>query len=569
MYWRHFNLSAEPFSLTPDPAFLYLSAIHAEAYAALTVGLKERRGLIAMIGEVGTGKTTLVYSLLSSLGPEIHTAYISNARLSFDGILRSALRDFEVECDSVHVSELLDAFNGFLHSCAREGTTAAIVIDEAQNLSRDTFEDLRLLTNFETYKHKLLQIVLVGQPELDVKLRDPALRQVADRIAVRCHVNPLTMQEARRYVHHRLAAAGGSSEIFSEGALRLLIRRSRGIPRSINILGHNSMLFAYGASKTRVARSDVREAVKEKEGRGLVRLQPRLPSWLRSSNTASGGDLWAMVSYPRLLIAGAVVGLLVFGIGVPLVSSLFGESANQVTATASVPEPARKADAVRPRRKHTVAVVAPPAAAPPAIEAEAVEPTPTPAAPAVVPEQPVVPDETLEEESVAAAPVERERLVVRPPAARRAAENRTAERGEAAAPSPQLARAEPARVDDAGGPLPEVSAPLPLRTEPLAAATSPLPPTRAVVVVPSGDGPAAAADPHTSAAEEIQTVDGVRVIRVRQGSSLYDLMTALYGSYDPKQVPRIQAMNPQMRNPDRIMAGDQLRFPERLEPNDE
>ena len=246
MYWEHFNLKGEPFSLTPDPAFLYLSAVHAEAYAALIVGLRERRGLLAMIGEVGTGKTTLVYSLLSRLGPEIHTAYISNPRLSFEGILRSALRDFGVQCDDIQASDLLEAFDRFLLRCAEEGTTAALVIDEAQNLPNETFEDLRLLTNFETYKNKLLQIVLVGQPELDAKLRDPSLRQVTDRIAVRCHVNPLTPRETRSYIQHRLAACGGSSDVFTEAALKELVRRSLGIPRTINVLAHNAMLFAYG-----------------------------------------------------------------------------------------------------------------------------------------------------------------------------------------------------------------------------------------------------------------------------------------------------------------------------------
>ena len=309
MYWRRFNLTGEPFSLTPDPAFLYLSSIHAEAYAALTMGLKERRGLISMIGEVGTGKTTLVYSLLSTVGPEIHTAYISNARLSFDGILRSALRDFGVRGDNLHGVDLLDAFNEFLQGCARQGTTAALVIDEAQNLSHDTFEDLRLLSNFETYKHKLLQIVLVGQPELDSKLRDPALRQVAERIAVRCHVNPLTAQETRHYIDHRLSAVGGSSDIFTETALRTIISRSAGIPRAVNILCHNAMLFAYGQAKSKVTRAMVLEAVHEKEGVGLVRTGsslPRLPAMQRWSLESA---TWAWNAAVLILAVGVSVAL--------------------------------------------------------------------------------------------------------------------------------------------------------------------------------------------------------------------------------------------------------------------
>jgi general secretion pathway protein A len=270
MYTAHFGLKDEPFSLTPDPSALYLSPGHAEALAAVEVGLRSHRGLIVMTGEVGTGKTTLLYSILSKLGSDVRTAYILNTSLSFEDILRQALADFGVPCPTADKVALLNALNGFLMTCASDGATAALVIDEAQNLAPDTLENLRLLSNYETFTTKLLQIVLVGQPELEAKLRTASLRQIAERIAVHCHVNPLTPAERWKYVEHRLQTVGGSTEVFKPAALRLLLRKSLGIPRRINILCHNALLFAYGRGLTRVPTSLARMAVREREGRGLV-----------------------------------------------------------------------------------------------------------------------------------------------------------------------------------------------------------------------------------------------------------------------------------------------------------
>jgi general secretion pathway protein A len=262
MYTKHFNLTAEPFALTPDPAFLYLSPGHAEALAALQIGLTGRRGLMVMTGEVGTGKTTLLYSLLTQLGPNVHSAYIANTQLPFDDMLRQALADFGLPPRGHGRADLLTELNDFLRRCATEGTIAALVVDEAQNLDDDAFENLRLLSNFETFTAKLLQIVLVGQPELEARLRQPHLRQVAERVAVHCHINPLARRERRNYVAHRLQCAGGSLDLFTRAALRLALRKSRGIPRRINILCHNALLFAYGRRAGQVSRARVRAAIR-------------------------------------------------------------------------------------------------------------------------------------------------------------------------------------------------------------------------------------------------------------------------------------------------------------------
>lgn len=331
MYANHFGLRSDAFSLTPDPAFLYLSPDHAEALAGLKIGLADRRGLMVMVAEVGMGKTTLLYSLLSEIGAGMHAAYISNTRLAFDDLLRQALADFGVSCDGRDRLALLGALNGFLRQCAAEGSTAALVIDEAQNLDDDAFENLRLLSNFETYDTKLLQIVLVGQPELEAKLRQPHLRQVTERVAVRCYVNPLSREESARYVEHRLRCAGGSSSLFTPPALRLVLRRAQGIPRRINILCHNALLFAYGRGEHRVSRSVVRAAVREKEGRGLVTLRRRWRSRLALWAAASAAPRsrlrpwWAGAGFVAGIIASLTWGEWLFPMHAPDTTRVMNE----------------------------------------------------------------------------------------------------------------------------------------------------------------------------------------------------------------------------------------------------
>ena len=254
MYASHFGLRAEPFSLTPDPSSFYMTPGYAEAFAALDVGLRNRSGLIVLTGEPGIGKTTLVYSILSQLGPEVRTAYVSNTSVSFDEMLRQILADFGVRCGHVGRFELLQALNTFLMECATEGALVAVVIDEAQNLNREALESVRLLSNYETFTAKLLQIVLVGQPELDAKLGSPGLHQLASRVAVRCRLKPLTAVEGRRYVEYRLHGVGGSLDLFSPRALSTVLRAAGGIPRRINILCQDALLFAFGRGAHTVSR---------------------------------------------------------------------------------------------------------------------------------------------------------------------------------------------------------------------------------------------------------------------------------------------------------------------------
>src|SRR5262245_53226127 len=219
---------------------------------------------MVMTGEVGTGKTTLLYSLLGEVGSRVHTAYLSNTKLKFDEMLRLALTDFGIESASWQRADMLEALNGFLRRCAEENTVAALIVDEAQNLDDDTFEDIRLLSNFETLSAKLLQIILVGQQELECKLRQPHLRQVAERVALRCHLEPLSRKESDAYLDHRLRKVNAQPDLFTAGARRMILRAARGIPRRINILCDNALLFAFGRNESRVSAATARLAVRER-----------------------------------------------------------------------------------------------------------------------------------------------------------------------------------------------------------------------------------------------------------------------------------------------------------------
>jgi len=313
MYYDHFRLSGEPFSLTPDPAFLFLSEKHREAMAAVQYGLVNGRGFITLIGEVGTGKTTILYSVLSQIGPEVATAYVPYAAHTFDDLLTLALKDLgEQPVPGASRLQLLDTLQRMLLRRDAAGQRTALVIDEAQSLGDATFEELRLLSNFETYTHKLLQIVLVGQPELQDRLRQQNLRQLQQRVSVRAIINPLDAVEMHAYVLHRLKQVGGDERLFEPAALRAIVKQARGIPRRANILCHNALLFAFGRSLPLVTASAAAEAIAEMDerqpgviGRGVLRRVTPASRWTWSFpvGLATAGAL-ALVASGALLLGG-------------------------------------------------------------------------------------------------------------------------------------------------------------------------------------------------------------------------------------------------------------------------
>jgi len=247
MYQRFFGLRESPFNVNPDPRYLFMTTQIQEALAGLMYGIQNRKGFILLTGEVGTGKTTLLNRLLDWLrGQRVATAYIFNSRLEVNHLFDFMMADFDIPCESREKSHVLLRLNQWLLERYRAAETAVLIIDEAQNLSDDVLEEIRLLTNLETATEKLLQIVLTGQPELEEKLKRPQLRQVRQRITISCRTKALSIEETFGYVAERLRIAGVNGEpVFSKEAIETVHLYSRGIPRIVNLLCEHSMINAY------------------------------------------------------------------------------------------------------------------------------------------------------------------------------------------------------------------------------------------------------------------------------------------------------------------------------------
>jgi type II secretory pathway predicted ATPase ExeA len=375
--------------------------------AAVQYGLENGRGFITLIGEVGTGKTTILYSVLSQLGPEVNAAYVPYAAHTFDDLLTMALKDFgERPPAGASRLELLEILQQMLVRRDEAGQRTALVIDEAQSLTDSTFEELRLLSNFETYTHKLLQIVLVGQPELQTRLRQQNLRQLQQRVSVRAIINPLDAGEMEAYIYHRLRRVGGDGRLFEPAAMRAIVRHARGIPRRANILGHSALLFAFGRSQPAVTLSTAREAIAEMDerstgwlGRNTLQRVSTRPSWyarrpldLVGAAAALGRSALERVSTrpngyslpPFGLVVAAAVALIIAGALLIAAggSRRAGSSATAAAAATPAPAPVR-APAPAPDAPDATAQ---PAAAPVATGTVQTLPAPE-AAPAVAPVQ--------------------------------------------------------------------------------------------------------------------------------------------------------------------------------------
>jgi general secretion pathway protein A len=265
MYQRFFGLRESPFNVNPDPHYLFMTGPIQEALAGLTYGIQNRKGFILLTGEVGTGKTTLLNRLLNWLhGQRVATAYIFNSRLEVKHLFDFIMAEFEIPCESREKSHVLLRLNQWLLDRYRLGETAVLIIDEAQNLSNEVLEEIRLLTNLETATEKLLQIVLSGQPELEEKLKQPQLRQVRQRITICCRTAPLSLEETFGYIAERLRTAGANGEpIFSREAIETVHLYSRGIPRVVNLLCEHAMINAYVESLRPVPAHVVEEIARE------------------------------------------------------------------------------------------------------------------------------------------------------------------------------------------------------------------------------------------------------------------------------------------------------------------
>ena len=267
MYKNFYRLARNPFEISPDPFFFCATPRHNEALAILSYGVLRRKGFVVVTGEVGTGKTLLVRCLLDALTRnQVAFAFVYNPVLSVSDFLAHVLADLGLASTARPKSEMLSRLNNYLIERSRRGGITALVIDEAQLLSWELLEEIRLLTNLETSQHKLLQIVLVGQPELDSKLDSQELRQLKQRVGMRCSLEPLELEELKGYIHHRLELAGANSHgvsIFSNEAIDVIHKFSLGIPRLANVLCENSLILGYGGLVKQITPEIVQEVAKD------------------------------------------------------------------------------------------------------------------------------------------------------------------------------------------------------------------------------------------------------------------------------------------------------------------
>jgi general secretion pathway protein A len=312
MYLAFFGIAEKPFAITPDPRYLYLGRHHADALAHLVYGINDAGGFIQLTGEVGTGKTTTIRSLLARAPQNAEIALVINPRLSPLDFLQTICEELGIgvpDGAERNAKELVDLLNRYLLRSHAAGRRVVLIVDEAQNLAVEVLEQVRLLTNLETESQKLLQIILIGQPELRELLGRNELRQLAQRVTARFHLQPLGREDTLAYVRHRLRVAGATREIFSRAALREVHRLSGGVPRVINIICDRAMLGAYSEDQHQVSPAMVRRAASEIFGERLA------PAWLTPAiaagclllAAAAAALLWRQAPRPHLVAPAASV----------------------------------------------------------------------------------------------------------------------------------------------------------------------------------------------------------------------------------------------------------------------
>jgi general secretion pathway protein A len=385
MYAHFYHLSENPFNLTPDPKFHYINESTREALAAVLYGIKSRKGFLTLIGEAGTGKTTLLRRIVDEIEGETRVVFVFNPGVSFDELLEFLCMELGIRPDGGGRLKLMEKLNHFLLEQLTDGRNVVVIIDEAQTLDDGVLEELRMLSNLETSKEKILQIVLSGQPELEEKLRHPNLRQLRQRIGVRATLKPMRSDEIRAYVETRLRSAGGQkAELFTQAALMRCWKASQGIPRVINVICDNAMMVAFAEGSDRITVSVMNAAIRDLDG------VTRSDAWMADARE------WLSLPAVRYgaIAAAVVAGAFVLGRGVE--NPIFGgPSAPTVVATAPVtappPAPARVPERSTPSPAAPAAVAAGPAAspspaAPTASAPVASAPSPTPPAPAAAAE---------------------------------------------------------------------------------------------------------------------------------------------------------------------------------------
>jgi general secretion pathway protein A len=590
MYTNHFGFREKPFNVTPDPRFVYMNPAFKEAYASLLSGIRERKGFVVLTGEVGTGKTTLLRVLMKNLEATVRFVYFYNTTLSFEELLTYACEELGLETGSGGRLKKIQALNDFLIDQLRRGGTAALLIDEAQHLSEHVLENLRLLSNLETATEKLLQIVLVGQPELGAKLAQPSLRQLKQRVSVQCRIDRLKDREIPTYIQFRLESVGGQhKDLFGRRAMERITHYSGGIPRLINIICDNALTIAYATSQKTITAEVIEEVAEDlrltngapepparseshAEGAAIPAgwsperpvppvttpavaaplvdaeapaerpTEPRLPAAARRERRRprSLGPLW--------MTGGAVAAAALLGIGISN-SSRLTEAAGTVGAAgrdAVTVVTAQAAQAWHGLASQVGSLTASPNGVAGSGTAEITgRPVDTGAGPAASPA--VAPPSSPVATPPVPAPIPSPRPVTVP---ERAASAAPAAPAVPVAPAPMApATPEPSRTSPAA---PALTPPPPMpRVEP---ATTPVPPPSRVAAVPGErritSAPAAPA----------RSVDQ-RPVVIPQGGTVSDIAFRTYGHYSTLAVDLIKEFNPHIADLDWIRTGDRLWLP--------
>jgi len=304
MYKEFFGLRANPFNVNPDPRYLFLTRHTEEALACLTYGIQSRKGFVLLTGEVGTGKTTLLNKLMEWLRvQQVATAFIFNSQMNVPQFLEYMMADFGIPCESKSKSQILLKLYSWLLDRYRAGETAVLIVDEAQNLSDEVLEEIRLMTNLETFTEKLLQIVVVGQPELEQKLKQPNLRQLRQRLTLRAKTHPLTAEETEAYVAQRLRIAGSNGQrVFDPEAIVAIHRYSAGIPRVVNLICEHCLVSAF-VDQQKVVMSSVVDAVARDFDLGDTAVSTNLATGSPSAPATQPGEKLDLVAALKTLVS--------------------------------------------------------------------------------------------------------------------------------------------------------------------------------------------------------------------------------------------------------------------------
>ncbi|NNG01201.1 MAG: Flp pilus assembly complex ATPase component TadA [Desulfobacteraceae bacterium] len=288
MYESFYNLKENPFNLHPDPDYLFMSSGHEDAYSHLIYAIVENKGFVIITGEIGSGKTTLLNYLLKEIPQDITVGLINNTYLSPEEFLRTMCREFELDIDKLEKSAVVSRFHEFLLKEYAEKKRVVLIVDEAQNLTPRTMEAIRMLSNLESEKSHLMQIILVGQPELKYKLQRRDLQQFTQRVTVHCHLDALNHTEVEDYIKFRLSVGGARDpSIFDESAIAAIVKYSRGIPRLINILCDTALVYGFADSKERIDQQTIEDVVKERSSGGIFLTDPKSKETAGSQNKES------------------------------------------------------------------------------------------------------------------------------------------------------------------------------------------------------------------------------------------------------------------------------------------